>query len=137
MLTLSFEGEWQFLPRLKSWVSLPNGIMMNKGIPTLGDIYGGGSHIVKFGSPTCSPCKKMSPIFEELSRDKRFANISFWDVDISDPDSGTIVQALTIKTAPTVIAVKDGANIKILMGGNQVSKESLVDALYETEDAKV
>lgn len=111
--------------------------MMSNGIPTLGDIYGGGSHIVKFGSPTCAPCRKMSPIFEELSRDKRFASISFWDVDISDPNSGTIVQALTIKTAPTVICVKEGQNIKILMGGNRVSKESLVDALYEIEDSRV
>jgi thioredoxin 1 len=110
--------------------------MMNNGIPTMGDIYGGGSHIVKFGSPTCAPCKKMSPIFDELSKDKRFTDIGFWDVDISNPDSGTIVQAMMVRTAPTVICVKNGQNIKILMGGNQSSKESLVNALYEIEDSK-
>jgi len=108
---------------------------MNKGIPTLEDIYGGGSHIIKFGSPTCSPCQKMSPIFESLSKDKRFSDIGFWDVDISDPESASIVQALTVRTAPTVICIKDGQNVKILMGGHQMSKNSLIDALFEIEDA--
>ena len=109
--------------------------MMKKGIPTLGDIYGGGSHIVKFGSPTCAPCKKMSPVFEELSRDKRFSDINFWDVDVSETDSSLIVQALTIRTAPTVMCIKDGQNIRIMMGGHQVTKDALIDALMEINEA--
>lgn len=105
---------------------------MNENTPTYNDIYGGGSHIIKFGSPTCAPCKKMTPIFSALSRDSRFKEINFWDVDITDVNNEEIVQKMSIRTAPTVICVKDGNNVRILMGANQVSKESLVNAIFET-----
>ena len=104
---------------------------MKSETPTMKDIYGGGAHIIKFGSPTCAPCAKISPIYEGLSKDRRFSNVDFWDIDISDPKNDDLVRELSIRTAPTIITVKDGMNLKVMMGQHQVTKTSLEEALYD------
>ena len=102
---------------------------MKSSTPTYADIYSGGSHIVKFGSPACPPCVQMAPHFEKLSEDPRFKNVKFWDVDASDINNAQIISALSIRSVPVVLCVKDGTNLRILTGAT--SKEALESALKE------
>jgi len=85
---------------------------------TVASLYGGGTHVVKFSSPTCGPCRAVASIMDHISGDDRFQDVSFWDVNVTDPANSELVSTLSIRSVPVVVLVKDGENRKILIGGD-------------------
>ena len=41
-------------------------------------------NILKFSAQWCMPCKMMKPIFKEVSKDEKYKNIDFIEIDIED-----------------------------------------------------
>jgi len=101
---------------------------MSSQTPSLQDIYGGGTHLVKFSSPTCGPCRAAAIVVDRISEDARFSDISFWEVNVADPSNGEMVRQLNIRSVPVVVVVKDGENRKIIVGGG-VTETAIEDTL--------
>lgn len=97
---------------------------------TVASLYGGGIHLVKFSSPTCGPCKAVKGIVDCISGDDRFSDVSFWEVNVTDPTNSDLVRTLNIRSVPVVVLVKDGENRKILVGGD-ITETKLEDTLLE------
>lgn len=98
--------------------------------PSVTSLYGGGTHLVKFSSPTCGPCKAVASIIASISEDDRFESVSFWDVNVTDPANAELVRTLNIRSVPVVVLVKDGQNRRILIGGD-ITEPKLEDTLLE------
>ena len=96
--------------------------------PNLQDLYGGGTHLVKFSSPTCGPCRAAALVVDKIAADDRFSEVSFWEVNVADPTNGELVRQLNIRTVPVIVIVKDGENRKIIVGG-EVTDSVLEDTL--------
>ena len=90
-----------------------------------------GNHVVRFHSPTCTPCKYLEPIFDELT--KAYPDINFCSVDITSPDSSTITKALGIRSVPTVVCIRDGGVKDILVGAEATSVNRLKEAVEKLE----
>ena len=97
---------------------------------TVTALYGGGTHVVKFSSPTCGPCRAVAGIIDRVSADERFSEVSFWDVNITDASNSDLVRKLNVRSVPVVILVKDGENRRILVGGD-ITEIKLEDILLE------
>lgn len=83
----------------------------------------GTTHLVKFTSPHCVPCKHVSAEIEKIASDERFEDVIIWEVDVLDPVNTAIVQQMMVRSVPIVAIFKDGANQKIMVGGAISSEE--------------
>ena len=101
---------------------------MSNGTPSVTSLYGGGTHVVKFGSPSCGPCRAVTSIIDNMEGDDRFEGVSFWDVNVTDPVNAELVRTFNIRTVPVVVLVKDGENRRILIGGD-ITEPKLEDTL--------
>ena len=101
--------------------------MPNEGL-TVTSLYGGGTHLVKFSSPACGPCRAVAGIIDHIASDDRFEDVSFWDVNVTDPVNSDLVRTFNIRSVPVVVLVKDGENRKILVGGD-ITETKLEDTL--------
>lgn len=101
--------------------------------PRLQDIYGGGTHLIKFSSPTCGPCRSAGIAVDRIAADERFSGVSFWEIDVTDPGNSDLVRQLSIRSVPVVVVVKDGENRKIVVGG-EVTHTTLEDTLLSLTD---
>lgn len=79
--------------------------------------------IIDFYASWCQPCKKMSPIFEELS--KEFKNVKFVKVNV---DHGRdIAKRYNVSSLPTFVLIKNGQEVSKQVG--MISKEGLANKL--------
>ena len=68
--------------------------------------------IIKFKSNGCGGCKALQPVIEQIA--KEYPDIKFSDVNIDDdPDKAA---AFGVTTLPTLVFLKDGAEVGKLMG---------------------
>ena len=72
-------------------------------------------NLFMFSAPWCGPCKKVFPIFEELSLS--FPTLGFYKVDIEDCET-KIVEIASVTVLPTFILYKSGCVIEQIEGGN-------------------
>lgn len=77
--------------------------------------------VVDFWAPWCGPCKAMTPIFDDLS--KEFNNVTFAKVNIDS--SGEIARDFHVRGIPTFVLIKNGEVISQKTGS--VGKEALRD----------
>ena len=65
-----------------------------------------------FTADWCSPCKKVRPIVEELTRDQSEVKFQIIDVD----SEGELARRFEIKSIPTFILIEDGQEINRFTG---------------------
>lgn len=68
-------------------------------------------HLLYFTAEWCNPCKRTKPIVEELARDG-IIEVQFIDAD----DNIDLLKRYEVKSIPTFILIKDGAEIKRMSG---------------------
>ena len=66
--------------------------------------------VVDFFANWCVPCKRLSPIFEEIS--KELTSATFVKIDIDNVESLELVQKYSVSSIPTVIVLKNGSVIE-------------------------
>lgn len=82
-----------------------------------------GHVIVDFYAPWCGPCKRIAPMFNDLS--SKYTNVTFLKVNIDDhPD---IAAEFKIRSIPQLLFFKDGTLCETLVG--QKSKNDISRAL--------
>lgn len=75
----------------------------------------------------CGPCKQLAPIFEDLSKNEDFKNVSFSKVDV-DNDDELLVEKYGIRSVPTMLLIDENDNvIKKIIG--LLPKEKYVEEL--------
>ena len=80
--------------------------------------------ILYFWADWCSPCKKFSPIFEEVAYEN---NLFFGKID---SDANPIASAeFEVESIPTVLVIEDGAVVKRIIGA--MPKHQLVKELNQ------
>lgn len=64
-----------------------------------------GKVIVKVSSPTCGPCKMMSPLFEKLS--KEVEDISFCAFEVISDEDQVLARSLNVSSVPAFLVYED------------------------------
>jgi thioredoxin 1 len=85
-------------------------------------------NLVMFSAPWCGPCKKVYPLFEELS--SSFSTLGFYKVDIEDCDAG-IVEIASVTALPTFILYKSGCAVEQVVGGDMDKITALVGSITQ------
>jgi len=70
--------------------------------------------LLKFEASWCTPCKVIKPVLEKVSEDTGVEVISL-DID----DHSELATQFNIRGVPTVIAIKNGAPFRILVGAKK------------------
>ena len=68
-----------------------------------------------FTASWCGPCKKISPVVEELS-EKLKQKVSFYKIQIDDESNEEICEKCQIKSVPTFILLKERNSLGIVNG---------------------
>lgn len=82
--------------------------------------------VKKFSASWCGPCKTLAPTFNEVKNS--FTGVLFNEYDIDD--SSDVASQFGIRSVPTVILVKDGKEVKRIVGAN--SKMVYENAINES-----
>ena len=80
--------------------------------------------IVKLGATWCGPCKKLAPLFEQLSNE--FTTIKFLKVNVDEAEE--VAKHYDVSALPTVLFIKDGEVVSIIKG---FSEQALREQLKE------
>lgn len=69
-------------------------------------ISNNGKVFVDLWASWCMPCFMMSPIFEEVSNDEEFAELTFAKIQMDDDEE--IVMKYNVRSVPTFLYFEDG-----------------------------
>mmetsp|Transcript_22501 Transcript_22501/g.31733 ORF Transcript_22501/g.31733 Transcript_22501/m.31733 type:complete len:106 (-) Transcript_22501:96-413(-) len=75
-----------------------------------------------FTATWCGPCKKISPVFEDLST--KNTDVDFFKVDVDDAED--VASACDISSMPTFIFFKDGKELHRFSGASAQMLEETV-----------
>ena len=68
--------------------------------------------IIDFYAEWCGPCKKISPILENL--EEKYKNVDFYKINVDDESN--LAQLVHIKSIPTLMVCKPNATPLLLVG---------------------
>jgi thioredoxin 1 len=71
--------------------------------------------VLDFFTPECPPCKLLSPVIEQLSKD--FSQITFLKVNCNSDN--TIARPFEIGAVPVLVYIKNGIVVGKTMGADQ------------------
>lgn len=78
-----------------------------------------GVTLVDFWAEWCGPCKMIAPAIEELAKEyEGRANVGKVDVD----EAGGLAQDYGVSSIPTLIVLKDGAEVKRFVGVTPIAE---------------
>jgi thioredoxin 1 len=80
-----------------------------------------GNVVIDFYATWCGPCKRIAPIFEDLS-DKFYTKVQFLKVDVDE--SPDLVETFDVHAMPTFVFLKDGKVVKKVEGADMVGLEA-------------
>ncbi len=69
--------------------------------------------IIKCGATWCAPCKEIKPFYQYLS--ENYPNVTFYDLDIDNPQFENITTSLPITKIPTFVFIKNQSIIHSIM----------------------
>src|ERR1700693_1012869 len=69
--------------------------------------------VVDFFTPFCGPCKQLSPVLEDIAKNKRYA-LKFVKIDASV--DGALAASLRIQAVPTVFVFRGGKPVAQFTG---------------------
>lgn len=75
-----------------------------------------GSCIIKFGASWCAPCRAVKPVLEKVEAS---TGTTILDIDIDESED--IAQQFGIRSVPTVLALKDGQPVGMVVGAKSES----------------
>jgi thioredoxin 1 len=75
--------------------------------------------LVDFSATWCQPCKKLTPVIDDLAKD--LTSIKFVKADIEDLDA--LAEEYGVEAVPTLVLLKDGKEVDRVEGA--VSKAAL------------
>jgi thioredoxin len=70
--------------------------------------------IIDFWSPTCGPCKRMAPHFDEAADELADDPVEF--IKINTQSNPRMAQAFNVRSVPTILLVHDGEVLDTLVG---------------------
>ena len=83
------------------------------------DSTSSGVTLVDFWAEWCGPCKMIAPAIEELAKEyEGRANVGKVDVD----EAGELAQDFGVSSIPTLIVLKDGAEVKRFVGVTPIAE---------------
>lgn len=81
--------------------------------------------VVDFWAEWCGPCKMLTPILEDLSKELENVKIAKLNID----QNPQIASQLSIRSIPTMLLFKNGKPVSTLVGLNQKQKiKSWIDS---------
>jgi len=93
-----------------------------KSISHLTEIPAKGKVVIDFSATWCGPCKKIAPVFENLS--KKHPDISFFKTDVDEAEA--VANKYKVEAMPTFIFINNGKIINRLEGADQKSLEQFL-----------
>lgn len=87
------------------------------------DIPSTGVVVIDFFATWCGPCKKVAPMYEQMS--KLYPSVVFLKVDVDE--SNEIAEAYDVRAMPTFVVLKDGARVGEVEGADLRSVGNLLD----------
>jgi len=94
-------------------------------VSDLSQIPQNGKIILDFFADWCGPCKKLGPIFSELSN--QYSNITFIKIDTDSAEE--LAKHYNVSALPTVIYINNGEVVSIIKGFNMDKIKSETDEL--------
>jgi thioredoxin 1 len=85
-------------------------------------------NLFMFSAPWCGPCKKVFPLFEELSLS--YSTVGFYKVDIEDCDT-EIEKNVSVKVLPTFILYKSGSVVRQVEGADMDNINTLLESITQ------
>lgn len=64
--------------------------------------------VLKFYSESCGPCKLMSKVLEEISKE---TEINIQNIDIADEDNDSLIEEWKPRTVPTIIIIDEDQKV--------------------------
>jgi len=82
-----------------------------------------GTVLIDFWSPMCGPCRKLSPIIDEIDKDYEHVNV----VKANTMIESSMATEYSIRALPTLVFLKDGEEVHREVG--LVSKKDIEEIL--------
>lgn len=70
--------------------------------------------VIDFFATWCGPCKRIAPMYEELS--KKFTKVTFLKVDVDESEE--IASKFCIQSLPTFVFLKNGVEVHRIEGAD-------------------
>lgn len=103
------------------WMTLRARRSVGQSAPEIGPALAPGAALVYFSSPTCGPCRAMTPRIEAL----RSHGAQIHTVDVTQQPE--VASAYGVMATPTTVAVRDGLICEVIVG--IVPQEKLIALL--------
>ena len=82
--------------------------------------------LVNFFAAWCGPCRKMTPEFQRMSREAKFAEVCFLCVDTVE--NAETAEYYNVNVLPTFILYKNGLKVERFSGADPAKLEKFLEA---------
>jgi thioredoxin 1 len=107
--------------------SIGTGVVHIASEAEFNELYAKGNVIVDFYAPWCGPCKRLSPMFEEVARE--VTHVTFLKVNMDQ--FAALGRGHGARSVPTMILFKDGQRVGMINGWSG-SKQDLYKTVIQT-----
>lgn len=85
----------------------------------------GGKVVIDFHATWCGPCKRIAPVYVELS--EKYPKISFFKVDVDQAQA--LSEEFSIESLPTFVIIHNGNIMKRIEGADLKALIAVIDQL--------